>query len=207
MARKTREDTELTRKRILDAGLKIFADVGYASARIEDIAKEAGVTRGGVYWHFANKLELFKAIFEHYQSALDIRLAEIFSSEMNPSQKLRCLAEMFIDWLTERGEHREIELLALGLSRDGCVKQTEIADARKRDVENFLNYIIEIIEEGKRVGEIRKDISSDAISRGICSYLLGMDFAWLKYDSLFDLKKNKDTLVSIMLSGISPVRG
>ncbi|MEI9996196.1 MAG: TetR/AcrR family transcriptional regulator [Rhizomicrobium sp.] len=47
---------------ILDAALKIFAAKGYAAARMEDIAREAGVTKGTIYLYFENKEAVFKSL-------------------------------------------------------------------------------------------------------------------------------------------------
>ena len=60
--RKTREDAEQTRMDIIEAGIKVFSQKWYAVVNMSDIAKEAGVTRGAIYWHFKNKAELFREI-------------------------------------------------------------------------------------------------------------------------------------------------
>ncbi|ABE49862.1 TetR family transcriptional regulator [Methylobacillus flagellatus] len=62
MARKTKEDAELTRQRIITAAREVFAKRGVSHTTMEHIATHAQVTRGAVYWHFANKLELFQAM-------------------------------------------------------------------------------------------------------------------------------------------------
>ncbi len=64
MARKTKAEAELTRQQILDAARLVFHERGVSRTTLEQIAKAAGVTRGAVYWHFANKTELFFAMRE-----------------------------------------------------------------------------------------------------------------------------------------------
>lgn len=51
-----------TRRRILDAARRTFARMGYDGASIDEIAADAGLTKGAVYWHFSSKMDLFKAI-------------------------------------------------------------------------------------------------------------------------------------------------
>jgi AcrR family transcriptional regulator len=64
----TRTEQRWTRRKqarpaeILDAALKVFAAKGYAAARMDDIAREAGVTKGTIYLYFADKETLFKAL-------------------------------------------------------------------------------------------------------------------------------------------------
>ena len=61
--RKTKLEAEKTRQHLLDAALEVFWRKGVTSASLQEIAEEAGVTRGALYWHFANKEALFEALF------------------------------------------------------------------------------------------------------------------------------------------------
>ena len=47
---------------ILDAALQEFSAAGYAGARMDDIAARAGLSKGGLYAHFASKEEVFEAL-------------------------------------------------------------------------------------------------------------------------------------------------
>lgn len=62
MVRKTKEDAELTRQRIIDAAREVFLTRGVSKSSLEHIAAQADVTRGAVYWHFKDKTELFHAL-------------------------------------------------------------------------------------------------------------------------------------------------
>ncbi len=64
MVRKTKAEAEKTRTEILDAAETVFLEKGAASTSLEEIAREAGVTRGAVYWHFANKADIIDALIE-----------------------------------------------------------------------------------------------------------------------------------------------
>ena len=62
MVRKTKEDAELTRKRIINSARAVFLARGVSRSTLEHIATHAEVTRGAVYWHFKNKTDIFHAI-------------------------------------------------------------------------------------------------------------------------------------------------
>lgn len=64
MARKTKEEAEKTKSRIMDAALDVFYRQGLTRSTLHDIAAEAGVTRGAIYWHFKDKMDLLKKINE-----------------------------------------------------------------------------------------------------------------------------------------------
>lgn len=60
-------DAARTRTALLDAALEVFLRDGYAEAATEEIVAVAGVTRGALYHHFANKRELFRGVIERIQ--------------------------------------------------------------------------------------------------------------------------------------------
>lgn len=60
-----------TRKIILDKALKVFLTKGYDKASMNDIVKESGITKGGIYYHFQNKDELFKAVIQEISQFVD----------------------------------------------------------------------------------------------------------------------------------------
>lgn len=62
MVRKTKEEAEITKQRIIDAARSVFLSRGVSRSTLEHIAAEADVTRGAVYWHFKNKTDIFYAM-------------------------------------------------------------------------------------------------------------------------------------------------
>ena len=76
MVRRTKEDAQETRNRILDTAVEVFNRQGVAQTSLNDIARETGVTRGAIYWHFANKVDLFNAMIERLVCPLLINSPE-----------------------------------------------------------------------------------------------------------------------------------
>ncbi|MFD2043794.1 TetR/AcrR family transcriptional regulator [Ornithinibacillus salinisoli] len=70
--RKTKEETIFTINRLMDVAKRHFTEKGYANVALEDIVKEAELTRGAVYHHFTNKKGLFLAVFEEIQKEVGI---------------------------------------------------------------------------------------------------------------------------------------
>ena len=62
--RRTKAEAEQTRQAILAAAIRVFLERGVARATLDEIATAAGVTRGAIYWHFRDKLEIFLALEE-----------------------------------------------------------------------------------------------------------------------------------------------
>jgi AcrR family transcriptional regulator len=89
--RRTKSQSEETRQRILDAAEAVFIEIGVSKASLERIAAEAGVTRGAIYWHFANKQELLTAIFARVYDLHVAVLARSFEDAADPLQ-------VVLDW-------------------------------------------------------------------------------------------------------------
>lgn len=70
------------RRRLLDAAVRVFAEHGYAEARLDDIAHAAGFSKGAVYSNFGSKQELFGAVLSQgADSELDTVLTQIREAE------------------------------------------------------------------------------------------------------------------------------
>ncbi len=112
MVRKTKENAELTRRRIIDAARAVFLARGVSKSTLEHIASEANVTRGAVYWHFKNKTEIFHAIREQVFLPLidqmDNILVLAIDSTENPLTQIENSLCHTIDELNENIEMREI---------------------------------------------------------------------------------------------------
>ncbi|MER7578839.1 TetR/AcrR family transcriptional regulator [Kitasatospora sp. NPDC097691] len=64
------ERSERTRGRLVEAGAGLFDRCGYAGATLGEIAAAAGVTKGALYFHFASKEDLARAVFEQAERSL-----------------------------------------------------------------------------------------------------------------------------------------
>src|SRR3989441_8989960 len=84
--RRTKEDSARPRQRILAAARKVFLSQGVARTTLEQIATAAKVTRGAIYWHFADKTELFFAMREQVAVPMidQIDLALLSADAANP---------------------------------------------------------------------------------------------------------------------------
>ncbi|WP_242411681.1 TetR/AcrR family transcriptional regulator [Rhodococcus pyridinivorans] len=67
-------DAARTRTALLDAAREVFLRDGYAAAATEEIVSVAGVTRGALYHHFADKRDLFRGVIERLQSEAESSL-------------------------------------------------------------------------------------------------------------------------------------
>lgn len=71
MARRTKEDAQATRQSLLDAAELLFQAQGVSRTSLNDIARNAGTSRGAIYWHFNDKADLFNAMMQRVTLPLE----------------------------------------------------------------------------------------------------------------------------------------
>jgi AcrR family transcriptional regulator len=86
-------------KQILDAALEVFAEHGLAAARLDDIAKLAGLSKGTIYLYFPNKEELFREVIRTTVVAYIARAEAFTESEPDPLQSLLNWMDGYWTWL------------------------------------------------------------------------------------------------------------
>ncbi|MDQ3768351.1 MAG: TetR/AcrR family transcriptional regulator [Actinomycetota bacterium] len=91
------EQTEATRRALLDSARALFAQRGYADIGTEEIVRQARVTRGALYHHFRGKEDLFRAVFEEINAELGERAARGAMAEQDPWEQMRTGAHAFLD--------------------------------------------------------------------------------------------------------------
>lgn len=106
MARKTKEDALATRTQIIDAARRVFHAEGVNRSTLDKVAKAAGVTRGAVYWHFANKADLFLAVKQTYTCEFD-RLQELLLGQDPPLELIGQYLQALFSALLENEAARE----------------------------------------------------------------------------------------------------
>ena len=92
--------TETRRRALLDAAIEVFARFGYRKTSMDDVARAAGVSRQGLYLHFADKEDLFRATVQH---GLRAHLAAAVAALADETQSLESrLVTAFDEWLGRR---------------------------------------------------------------------------------------------------------
>lgn len=106
------ERSEATRGALIGTARRLFAERGYANVGTEEIVRAAGVTRGALYHHFADKRELFEAVYSQLEAELTERIASgaLAANADSPLAAMQAGAQMFLEACTEP-EAQRIALL------------------------------------------------------------------------------------------------
>jgi AcrR family transcriptional regulator len=137
---------------LLAAALDLFVERGYASTRLEDVARRAGVSKGTLYLYYANKEELFKAVVrENIVLAIGDAEQKIAAFE-GPSTEL--LRMVLFSWWERVGATQASGIIKLVQAEVGNFP--ELAEFYRREViERATRMISGLLERGVARGEFR----------------------------------------------------
>ena len=102
------EHKELTRAAVLDAAAGQFAGRGYAATTIDDVAGAARVSKGTVYYHFADKARLFEAGFRNRQAKLLDTVATAVEGRRGPWERLQAGLDAYLEGTVADEAHRNL---------------------------------------------------------------------------------------------------
>jgi TetR/AcrR family acrAB operon transcriptional repressor len=203
MVRKTKEDTEATRAAILDAAELCFLSKGVARTTLEDIAMRAGHTRGAVYWHFSNKLEVFEAVLDRVESPLFAELEQL-SSSSNPAP-LETLRQFYVIAFRElsRNPHARNAVEILFLHCELAEETRPILNREQRSASRSLARITEALARAKRLKQLRPELDPAHCGMILHCCVTGLLREWLLNPQKISLEAAGVEMVEILLRGFA----
>jgi len=193
-----RPDVSEERKtQITEAAAKVFSKKGFDKARMDDIAKEAQLSKGALYLYFKSK----DAIITHLLDKLFERefadLSMVVGEDHPASEKLTLFAEAIIADL--KNWTRLIPIMYEFLGR--LFRQSVVQQAFKKYMCTYLNMITPLIQEGIDSGEFNaKDAKSVAITIG--ALFEGTILLWVYDKESVDLEKHIHDGIDLLMKGL-----
>ncbi len=118
-----------TRRRILEAAIKVFAKKSYHDARVDEIVETANISKGGIYFHFPGKEQIFLAVVEEFAHLLEERLVETIAQEESGIQRVNAALQACLETFGQYRQLAKIFLVqAVGLGATFEKKRLEILD-------------------------------------------------------------------------------
>ncbi len=148
----TRHQTELERRaQILRAARAVFVERGYLSARVDDIAKRAGLSKGAVYFYYESKRELFLQLVREEQEAT-YRFLEDAEKDSRPAQiKLLDLGRQYLGYFAGLKTPPRFFLV----STEAAIRDDEIREELSATHERFVDATMRILAQGMAEGTFR----------------------------------------------------
>ena len=137
-------------KRILDAAANVFAEVGFAGARVDEIAKRAGINKAMIYYRIGDKEALYAHVLHSIFRDLESRLTIHLRKEHSPEEKLRAYIRELVGTVEQHPYMPPIMMRELA---SGGQNFPELA---ARGLISILNFLKQILDEGKEKGQFHE---------------------------------------------------
>jgi AcrR family transcriptional regulator len=165
--RKQRSDARHNRERILVAAKEAFTRFG-ANARLDDIAKQAGVGPGTLYRHFPSREDLLMGVYQAAAERLAMAAKE-FAKTLPPIEALRAWMMLFVDYIADK----QIIAPALNALVDDPQKVYEATYGR------IWGAVRSLVKRATSSGDIREDLDAIDLLRALVGVAsVGADANW-----------------------------
>ncbi|MFK7985554.1 MAG: TetR/AcrR family transcriptional regulator [Sandaracinaceae bacterium] len=184
-APRARFSVDERRTQLLELGLRLFGDRAYDDVSIDDIAKEAGVSKGLLYHYFGGKRAFYVACVGHAASALLEALDSVEESDLPESERPRAGLEAYLDFVQARAAPY------IALARGGIGNDPEVSAT----LEAARSEIVRRLVEGLGLEEPRPMFRLAA--RSWIGQVEASCLDWLEHDDV-----PRESLVRLLLSGL-----
>lgn len=194
------EHAQKTRQDLLDASLIVFSKNGYNQTRLEDIARQAGVTRGAFYWHFKNKTEIFSELQKQIMSDLFNTMKNSIDEMLSPLQNLRNVLQNLLIKLCKDENTQRCGKLFYSFENASDLKIVLI-NMKKQMEKTVYSFFSDLIDRGKKSGEIRDELTTNQIYLASAVTLKGTIVHIFDDISPFT-ERDIDSILNIFINGI-----
>ena len=143
---KIRERRDESVRRILEAAMETFAEVGYEGARVDEIAKRAGVNKAMIYYRIGDKKTLYEEVLHDVFGNTIERISENIQDDLSPEEKFKIYIANLAKTMEQHPCFPRI------MMREVASGWTHFSEAVVKDIAGILVIIRTIIDEGVKEG-------------------------------------------------------
>ncbi|MCL4761105.1 MAG: TetR family transcriptional regulator [Burkholderiales bacterium] len=202
MVRKTKEAALATREALIDAAERAFRRNGVMRTSLADVAAEAGMTRGAIYWHFRDKAELLEAMCARTTMPMDAALAE--AARHPPDDPLAALRALAVEALTRlaRDPHTQavVEILMHKCELSGDLAEGGAGSAQGRA--SCVAGVEALVRHAVARGQLPADTDVMLAARLLHGGVAGLMHDWVAASDEYDLADAAPALADALVAGV-----
>lgn len=140
------------REQILSAARRCFIENGYHPTRMDDIARAAGLSKGGVYFHFKSKQEVFESLVgEEFDESMRF-LGEVNSGDRSVAEKMQAIAGHYLSYFDQAPDAPRF-FIVMG---EMALRDEALAKKLLEMQAAFIEQISKLLEQGVQEGMLRE---------------------------------------------------
>ena len=183
------------REAILAAALDEFSSRGFEAARLEDVARRAGVAKGTIYLYFRGKEDILVRLFDEVMSEHIVQAREAVRALPSAPERLLAIAERHLAVL---GGNRDLAAIFQVELRQSTRFMERFTVSWLRD---YFALLDEVMEAGQRDGTLRADVNRKIAAKMLFGALDETVTSWLLSEKQYRLKDLAGPVVDLFLRG------
>jgi TetR/AcrR family fatty acid metabolism transcriptional regulator len=184
------------RARILDAAIKVFAERGFHTATVAEIARAAGVADGTIYLYFKGKDDLLLRLFDEKMTELLAESKSELAKERTAPARLSRFIQLHLALVERNPDLASVLIVELRQS----AQFIKAADRAK--LAAYVDLIAEVVRDGQEKGELVDGISPATVKRAIFGALDELALGWLVSGRRTSLKKTAAEVAEWFVRGL-----
>jgi len=206
VVRRSREEAEATRQALLDTALRLFAAEGPEAVTLKQIAAQAGVTHGALYWHFRNKQDLLAQLLQQCELPFEAHYLEQRQAvQQDALGALEAFVRAGLMQLSRDPRARNIYRL-FHYGRACSPELAPLQPVLNAQLETWQGYLHYFLKQARKQKQLRKKLDLDQVSAGLLIGLVGAMDLWLTMPERFDLDARIECLLAIQLEGLKALK-
>ncbi len=165
---------QMRKEHIIRAALRVIVKEGYHNLNMEKIAKESGMSKGGIVYYFRSKKELFKSVFIYFFDTIFSRSKKIIENIQDPIEKLISFVWIY-NW-DDADIYSGYSILFDFMSL--AHRDEEYGKIFHSWIESWIELLKGILLEAQERGILSTDIDIDGTARAISAIYQGIGERW-----------------------------
>lgn len=206
MVRRTKDEAQETRNRILDAAEHLFSERGVSRTSLEDIAQAAGVTRGAIYWHFKDKRDLVAAMVDRVTLPMEAMVAR--SSDESVEDPIASLKACAVSALKRTATDSQVQRV-FDVVTHKCEYIGEMAGVNNRISavqKGCVDRAEQTIRNAVKRGLLPASVNPRLAAVGLDALLYGLISNWLANSSYLPLERQAEAMIDLYIEGLRAPR-
>jgi AcrR family transcriptional regulator len=188
---------EHKREALVEAASAVFAEQGFASTRVSDIAERAGVAKGTVYEYFRSKEELFYEVFKWFNRGIREDVTEVLADHESPREQLIALCKFGGHLIVEHRDLYPMMNVDLWVTSRGSEFAELFAEAVGEEYRAYRELLTKIIRAGQASGDFRIDVDAVAVATLLVSTFDGLGLQYWIDDSIDPIGSSEEFVLAL----------
>ncbi len=189
-----------TRRQIMNAALRRFAEQGYAGTSVQEIVDDARVTKPSLYYHFRNKADLYRALVERAFEERYRLMQEAVAQGGTMADQLTEICAALFKFI---GRHRDLMRMAFATTFAAQGEVPDEAGCCQKGLRNF-EFLHSLFKKAVAQGELNRDFDAEELAMCFVGLMHLYIMAYLIKVRGLPNRRTAERIVELFLAGARP---